>query len=187
MKKLLAAALAGAAGAQLARLVVPGTYRGLYRKYGDPSGIANVLHALALQEGNGKERPGAISPVNPDGSIDYGLMQINSKNFARLGLDASSALDPEKSVAAAAQLIEENRAAAPQLGLLDQLSVYNAGFSVLTAAAEAKRPKFVKGGAPGVYRYLNQSYVMGAAAWYALVSLASYAPIPTPGWSAKTA
>ena len=40
-------------------------------------------------------------------SIDTGLMQINSANFARTGLDAESAFDPAKSIAAGAKIMVE--------------------------------------------------------------------------------
>lgn len=38
-------------------------------------------------------------------SIDAGLMQINSANFARTGLDADTAFDPARSVRAGAQIL----------------------------------------------------------------------------------
>lgn len=43
----------------------------------------------------------AISKPNRDGSRDYGLMQINSGNFAWLGLTPATAMDPCRSIAAA--------------------------------------------------------------------------------------
>ena len=43
---------------------------------------------------------------NRDGSTDFGLMQINSKNFALLGLTSmADALDPCRSISAAAALL----------------------------------------------------------------------------------
>lgn len=49
--------------------------------------------------------PAAVSAPNRDGSRDYGLMQINDRNFAWLGLTANGALDPCRSIAAAARLL----------------------------------------------------------------------------------
>jgi type IV secretion system protein VirB1 len=40
-------------------------------------------------------------------SIDTGLMQINSANFARTGLDADTAFDPAQSVRAGAQILAD--------------------------------------------------------------------------------
>jgi hypothetical protein len=42
---------------------------------------------------------------NRDGSIDVGLMQINSRNWAWLGLDERTALDPCRSIAAGAAVL----------------------------------------------------------------------------------
>jgi type IV secretion system protein VirB1 len=49
--------------------------------------------------------PTRISPPNPNGSRDYGLMQINDRNFRWLGLTEQTALDPCQSIAAAAHLL----------------------------------------------------------------------------------
>jgi len=49
--------------------------------------------------------PMRISPPNPNGSRDYGLMQINDRNFRWLGLTEQTALDPCQSIAAAARLL----------------------------------------------------------------------------------
>jgi type IV secretion system protein VirB1 len=65
----------------------------------DPSTIAG----LARQE-SGLD-PLRISRPNPNGSRDYGLMQINDRNFRWLGLTEQSALDPCQSIAAAARLL----------------------------------------------------------------------------------
>lgn len=53
---------------------------------------------------------------NANGSIDYGLMQINDLNFSWLGLTIKSSLDPCRSMAAAA-------------AVLTGLSRYNTGLS----------------------------------------------------------
>jgi type IV secretion system protein VirB1 len=44
--------------------------------------------------------------TNADGSRDFGLMQINERNFVWLGLNAKTALDPCQSIRAAAQLLQ---------------------------------------------------------------------------------
>ena len=49
--------------------------------------------------------PSAVH-VNPNGSRDVGLMQINERNFGWLGLTPQSALDPCQSIRAAAQLLQ---------------------------------------------------------------------------------
>jgi type IV secretion system protein VirB1 len=48
--------------------------------------------------------PRAIHP-NSDGSLDAGLMQINSANWVWLGLTAETALDPCQSIRAAGRLL----------------------------------------------------------------------------------
>lgn len=65
-------------------------------------------------------------------SIDVGLMQINSKNFPVLNLTIEKALQPCKSLAAAAYLLESryaggDTAAARQLALRKAISAYNTG------------------------------------------------------------
>lgn len=65
-------------------------------------------------------------------SVDVGLMQINSKNFRRLGLNAETALDPCTSITAAGRLLSENYAggithAQQQASLRGALSAYNTG------------------------------------------------------------
>ena len=65
-------------------------------------------------------------------SIDAGLMQINSANFARTGIDAATAFDPAQSVRAGAQILvdayqwcRERQPAAEPLRCM--ASVYNTG------------------------------------------------------------
>ena len=65
-------------------------------------------------------------------SLDVGLMQINSTNFAALGLDATSAFDPCASIAAAAKLLSQAYVGGPtheaqQAALRGALSTYNTG------------------------------------------------------------
>jgi type IV secretion system protein VirB1 len=65
-------------------------------------------------------------------SVDIGIMQINSANFARLGLTLEAAFDPCKSVAAGAAVLAGGYAGGAthegqQLALRVALSKYNTG------------------------------------------------------------
>lgn len=67
-------------------------------------------------------------------SVDVGLMQINSQNFAALDLDTTTAFDPCASIAAAAKLLSQAYAGgatheAQQASLRGALSTYNTGNS----------------------------------------------------------
>jgi len=61
--------------------------------------------ALAIAKTESNFNPAAINTSNTNGTADYGLMQINSSNLASLGLDSSSALDPQANINAAMQLL----------------------------------------------------------------------------------
>lgn len=168
-------------GAQLSRLAVTGKYRRLYVAAGTEFGVdPNLLHALALKET--RERADSVSPLNANNTRDYGLMQINETNFATLGLTAETALDPARSVRAAAQWVRDIKRAGPTLGLLDVFSIYNAGFSAHDAdpATPGKqlRPKLTGDGSG----YFNADYVREAWTLYLLVLLGSAAPLKA-NWS----
>ncbi len=65
-------------------------------------------------------------------SVDLGLMQINSANFAKLGLTPAQALDPCRSIAAAASILTDDYAGGDthemqQNALRDAISRYNTG------------------------------------------------------------
>ncbi|MUZ66238.1 type IV secretion system lytic transglycosylase VirB1 (plasmid) [Rhizobium rhizogenes] len=65
-------------------------------------------------------------------SIDVGLMQVNSSNFAMLGLTSSNAFEPCASLSAAARLLVRhftggNTAQEEQLALRRAISAYNTG------------------------------------------------------------
>jgi len=66
-------------------------------------------------------------------SVDMGLMQINSNNLRRLGLNAASVFDPCRNLAAGARILTESYRRAlreggtPQSALLKALSAYNTG------------------------------------------------------------
>ncbi|MBY3003609.1 type IV secretion system lytic transglycosylase VirB1 [Rhizobium leguminosarum] len=77
-------------------------------------------------------RRGVKDRLDAQHSIDVGLMQINSKNFPVLNLTIENALQPCKSLAAAAYLLKSRYAggdndAARQLALRKAISAYNTG------------------------------------------------------------
>lgn len=85
-------------------------------------------------------------------SVDLGLMQVNSRNLARLGYTVEQMFDPCTNIRAGAVILTENyRAAAKlrgsgQVALRDALSAYNTG-------------SFSRGYTNGyVSRYFNMSY-----------------------------
>ena len=69
----------------------------------------------AIVDGQMVFNPAAIH-ANTNGSVDRGLMQINSANLAWLGLTEQTAFDPCRSIAAAARL-------------LHSINIYNTGSS----------------------------------------------------------
>lgn len=183
-RKLVLALGAVVVGSTWARFVTRGKYRAAFEAAGAAEGVPpNVLHALQLTENPGED-PKAIGALNNNGTRDYGLMQINARNFPRLGLGevrsdgtpvTSAWQDPEKSVRAAAKLIASQQRAQPALTVTDHFSVYNAGFSDDTRAG--LRPKLdAKGG------YWNGDYVRRATTWWLLVTFADVLPIKLVGW-----
>lgn len=183
VKGLLSAALAGLVGAELAMLAIPGQWRHLHELVGKEKGVdPNLLHAFQLRE-NLKGDPLATNANrNAAGvvtSVDHGLMQINSANFPALHLTAETVKDPPTNIRAAATLIKDNMARAPHLGVLSQIAAYNTGFSAHRDELGRLRPKLTADGS-----FSNQPYVMGVATWYLLITIASIAPVKTPGWKA---
>lgn len=155
--------LGGAAVAQLAALSVPWRYREQFQRAArahaeDP----DLLHAIAWHESG--MNPGVISAPNPNGTRDYGLMQINSTNFTALGLTQTSALNADVSTRAAAQHIHGLRARARNVA--DVISMYNAG------ERRGGGPRLTPDGT-----YVNQSYVRSVLARYTLVRVANFAPL----------
>ena len=65
----------------------------------DPAIVAGIATAESHLD------PSAVH-INTDGSRDIGLMQINDRNFACLGLTPQTALDPCQSIRSAAQLLQ---------------------------------------------------------------------------------
>lgn len=155
----------GAVGlAQLAALKVPGwAYRPHLDRAAELEGQdADVLHALAWQESN--FRPAAVGAANANGTRDYGLMQINSTNFAWLGLTQATVFDPALNARAAARVL---RAAYGQgaRSVADALSIYNAG------AAHGGGPRKTAAGG-----YVNEEYVRSVLSRLFWVRWAKVAP-----------
>ena len=167
---LLAKALGALAGVQLIRFGLSVKYEPLYATAGARWGVdPEKLHALALQESH--ENPAAIGSVNADGSRDYGQMQINENNFARLGVTAQTVMDPATNINAAAHLLADMMTAAPQLDTAAQFSVYNAGWGRDPATGNL-RARITSAGV-----YVNLRYVLESLGWYVLVVLARFAVI----------
>lgn len=162
-KVILYGGLGFVATTVLVRFGLSAHYEPLYDAAGVKWGVSpQKLHALALQES--REDPSKISPVNTNGTRDYGHMQINSSNFARLGLTVTTAMDAATSIDAAARLLAANKQAAPQLNVFDEFSVYNAGFA--EDPDGTLRPHLNSHGV-----YTDLVYVLSVSAWYTLVWL----------------
>src|SRR6266702_7580831 len=68
----------------------------------------NMLRAIAKVESN--LNPDAISPLNKNGTRDYGLMQVNEKTGMTFGVtDTSQLLNPDTNVNIASQLLARIR------------------------------------------------------------------------------
>ena len=71
--------------------------------------------------------------INKGYSVDMGLAQVNSRNLQRLGLPPEAMFDPCYNIAAGAQILTENYAAASkkfgsgQVALRAAISAYNTG------------------------------------------------------------
>jgi hypothetical protein len=76
----------------------------------------NLIAGIAKHESGFVPDITHLNPATPTrpASVDYGMMQINDRNFAMLGLTAQTALDPCASIAAAQKLFQF-------------ISVYNTG------------------------------------------------------------
>ena len=158
-----------AAGAGLLRLKVPFQHRDLFERIGKAEGVdADLLHAIAWQESN--IDPEARSPMNKNGTRDWGMMQINEINFGLLGLNQLTALRAEDNVKAAAGLLNRIAANSKVTNTNDILSIYNAG--------DANRRPFGTG--PRLTRaggYVSSRYVADASGKLSLVRVAKVVPL----------
>jgi len=174
---VVAAAAAAAAIAQLFRASVPWppAYRSLFEQMAGKYGVdENLLHALAWHESN--LNPDAVGAKNTNGTTDYGIMQINSANFAALGLTTSTWRDPRVNIEGAAKLLRDIQrnadAAGSHLSLADTISVYNAGASkVRGRVGDAKQQEDADGG------FINARYVAEVMGKYVMISAAAQAPV----------
>ena len=99
----------------------------------NPFAIFDNTERRSYAPGSAKEAAVLARTLLDSGhSIDAGLMQINSANFARTGLDAETAFDPARSVRAGAQILvdayqwcRERQPAAEPVRCM--ASVYNTG------------------------------------------------------------
>lgn len=86
----------------------------------------NLLRAIGFVES--AFNPDAISAINPNGTRDYGLMQINERTAQSLGVGRSRLLDPAVSIDTAARLLVLlKRELLPILSLQTLIAAYNAG------------------------------------------------------------
>lgn len=154
--------------AQVTRASAPWAYRGLFQRLAQQYGLdENLLHALAWQESG--LNPTAVSAPNSNGTRDYGLLQINERNFASLGLTAVSALDPERNADAAARLLADLHRRG--LSFFEVISAYNAGAKdrdALTPGTQIRRPDG---------SYVNPAYVASVLGRYLWLQLAALAPV----------
>lgn len=156
-----------AAGLGLSRIKIPFQERELFERIGIEERInPDLLHAIAWQESN--INPAAISPPNQNRSRDWGMMQINERNFTLLGLSQLTALDAEQSVRAAARLIQRIESGGVT-DAADILSIYNAG--------DAKFRPFGSGPRLRNGKYVNQVYVTSSMGKMTLIRLANFIPV----------
>ena len=159
-------ALAGA-GLGLSRVRIPYQERDLFERIGAAENVSpDLLHAIAWQESN--INAAAISPANRNLSRDYGMMQINERNFALLGLSQLTALNAERNVRAAADLIQRIQSAGVK-DAADILSIYNAG--------DARFKPFGSGPRLRAGKYVNQVYVTSSLGKMTLIRLANFVPL----------
>jgi hypothetical protein len=98
--------------------------------------------ALAMRESHG--RPGAVSPVNPNGTRDHGLFQLNDIHLGK-NIDASQVLDPVANARAAFRISNGGTS----------WGAWGLGHSGWAGHLEQQQPQF--------YARINAAY----QAWYA--------------------
>ncbi len=164
-------AIGGLALAQLAAEALPWSLRPLFQEAADQAGApvdVPLLMALAWKE-SGFDAA-AVGAANPNGTRDYGLLQINSANLERFGLTPDSAVtDPVANTRAAASLLAELAPHARNRG--DLISMYNAGQDKATGG-----PKLITT-PDGSIHYVNAPYVDDVLVRYWFVRVADLAPL----------
>jgi len=85
-------------------------------------------------------RANIVSQPNRNGTVDHGLMGINSVNLARLGLTPATALDPCRSIKAASTMLDgpyPPEVVEAAIKLIGRLRAYNPGDPTYPARALA--------------------------------------------------
>ena len=128
-----------AVGAALALLWASGRFRrtpfdAAFARQAKPSvGITpNLLKAIALKESG--MRPSIVSPVNRNGTRDYGLLQVNSATAQRMGVAVTALLDPETCIRVASQYLEAIRGELRPFTEARWVAAYNAGAPTINRA-----------------------------------------------------
>jgi type IV secretion system protein VirB1 len=105
-----------------------------YESGGNPNAVGdNTTRRSYAPAGRAAAEALAIRLLRAGHRIDVGYAQIDSDNFARLGLDAGVAFDPCTNLAAGARILTEayagagRRFGAGQNALAHALSAYNSG------------------------------------------------------------
>ena len=99
----------------------------MFERVGTEMGVdPDLLRAIARHESS--FNPRAVSPVNPNGTRDYGLMQLNEQTARALTLDVSRLLEPEYNVRGAVTLLKRVRSElGAQFDAISWVASYNAG------------------------------------------------------------
>lgn len=85
---------------------VPNPYPHCFKQAANQYGVSEgLLSAIACVES--RFNPSAVSPLNTNGSRDYGIMQINESNLNHLGLSAHSVFDVCTNINAGAAVLAQ--------------------------------------------------------------------------------
>ena len=121
---MLAEALTALAALAPGADVVSGCLDAAQRHFNTPPGL---VHAIASVESGGNPR--AVNSVNRNGTVDYGLMQVNSVHLPRLrgiGIDREHLLNPCINAFVGAQILARNLSETGG-AVVAALSMYNTG------------------------------------------------------------
>lgn len=101
-------------------------YDSLFDLHGSEYGVdPNLLRAIGRTESGFAN---VVSKPNANGTRDFGVMQINERNFAVLGLNQTTALDPKRNIAAAAKFLAMlRRELGDRDSIFARISSYNVG------------------------------------------------------------
>jgi type IV secretion system protein VirB1 len=117
--------------------VAPATMQAIARVESSDNPLALNVNGLRVQPPAAKDARAAVRIavhyMTRGYSVDLGLMQVNSRNLAALGITVAQALEPCTNIRAAAAILTADYAAAArrlgegQLALRAALSAYNTG------------------------------------------------------------